>query len=110
MKYRVIELNGKETLLEEDEVRSLIRRYDPDSEYEDCILCLKYHRLSKVHLCECCPIGKYKRFACYHLAGMILGTDTKADITTIAHKKHNETKQDALKLKEWFENLPMKED
>ena len=109
MKYRLIPYYNINIPIREEHIQSLIRRFDPECEYEDCILCLTYYHPNRVNPCEHCPIGKFGLFACYLLAPTILGTDTKVDIELIANKKHKETKQDALKLKKWFESLPTKE-
>ena len=106
MKYRLLPYYNINIPLREEYVQSLVKRFDPEYDYVDCILCVKYYQTDKVNPCETCPIGMYGIFTCQMLARKILQIDNAIDVEMIAVAKCLEMKQYALKLKEWFESLP----
>jgi len=103
MNYRMIKLNDKKALLREDEVRLLIKRYDPNDGHEGCILCKRYPT------CTGCPVNVFRNkplVGCEVLTFHVLGKEEYPEPVARYKYKH---RGDALKLKKWFESLPTKE-
>ena len=104
MKYRVIELNGKEVLLREDEVQELIKRFDPEHNYVECILCKRYPA------CTECPVGIFRNkplVGCEVLIQHVLGEAAYPEPIARSKRQYKVIKEQALKLKKWFESLPI---
>ena len=102
MRYRLIQLKDKTAFLKEDEVKKLITRFDPNQKYQYCVLCSKYP------FCRGCPVvifGDKDFYGCEYLAKQILG-EAGQDIRQIARLKFSLRQKEALKIKEWFMNLP----
>jgi len=104
MKYRQILYKDYVIFLPEEIVQNLIRRFDPECELSDCILCSMYYNRFSPKPCEKCPVGEV---GCHNLVEFIFGHAAGyIDPATIAAEKRGSLKHRAIKMKEWFKSLP----
>jgi len=103
--YRKIQYEDYEILLHESIVQKLIERFDPKYKHVRCELCSKYYDRNSPKSCRKCPVGE---IGCGELTRTILNTEQPKLVSpgTIAAKKHSILHDEAVKIKEWFENLP----
>ena len=105
---RVIEFEGKKAYLTEEQWKSLLKRYNPEEEYEPCILCI-----NSGTCCKGCPVSIFETeeiVGCEVLARGLLGLSLNLcfNIAFLAPLAKKDYAYEAVAIYEWLRKLPKK--
>ena len=101
---RVIEFEGKKAYLTEEQWKSLLKRYNPEEEYEPCILCI-----NSGACCKGCPVSIFETegtVGCEVLVENLFGLIPDFDFDLISIAKEDYTYNWAKAIYEWLKSLP----